>query len=105
MSGAKKCILVTGGGGFIGSHCILELLREDFDVVVVDNFDNCVKGNLVVIFVSLATFSNLPKLLTVTDTELQNNGLEGCRHAMLYSTPTPDNPHSDDKGWKRASLD
>jgi UDP-glucose 4-epimerase len=44
MSGMKKCILVTGGGGFIGSHCILELLREDFDVVVVDNFDNCVKG-------------------------------------------------------------
>ncbi len=44
MSGMKKCILVTGGGGFIGSHCILELLRDDFDVVVVDNFDNCVKG-------------------------------------------------------------
>jgi len=44
MSGMKKCILVTGGGGYIGSHCILELLRDDFDVVVVDNFDNCVKG-------------------------------------------------------------
>ena len=30
-------ILVTGGAGYIGSHCVLELLKNNFDVVVLDN--------------------------------------------------------------------
>lgn len=33
-------ILVTGGLGFIGSHTVVELLNEDYDVVVVDNLYN-----------------------------------------------------------------
>lgn len=33
-------ILVTGGAGFIGSHTIVELLNENNDVVVLDNFCN-----------------------------------------------------------------
>jgi UDP-glucose 4-epimerase len=33
-------ILVTGGCGFIGSHTVLELLSEGFDVVVIDNLSN-----------------------------------------------------------------
>ena len=35
-----KNVLVTGGAGYIGSHTVLELLREDFDVVVIDNLSN-----------------------------------------------------------------
>lgn len=36
-----KCVLVTGGAGYIGSHTVLELLRAGRYVpVVVDNFDN-----------------------------------------------------------------
>lgn len=30
-------ILVTGGAGYIGSHCVLELLKNNSDVVVLDN--------------------------------------------------------------------
>ncbi|NRB41056.1 MAG: UDP-glucose 4-epimerase GalE [Pseudomonadales bacterium] len=33
-------VLVTGGAGYIGSHCCLELLDAGFDVVVVDNLCN-----------------------------------------------------------------
>ena len=43
-AGAGKTILVTGGGGYIGSHCVHELLLEDYNVVVVDNFVNSVPG-------------------------------------------------------------
>ncbi len=33
-------ILVTGGAGYIGSHTCVELLNENFDIVIVDNFEN-----------------------------------------------------------------
>lgn len=35
-----KFILVTGGAGYIGSHTILELLKQGHDIVAVDNFSN-----------------------------------------------------------------
>ena len=33
-------ILVTGGLGFIGSHTVVELQNEGFEVIVVDNLSN-----------------------------------------------------------------
>lgn len=39
-------ILVTGGTGFIGSHTILELLNEGYDVVAMDNLSNSKKEAL-----------------------------------------------------------
>ena len=33
-------ILLTGGIGYIGSHTLVELLENNYEVVVIDNFDN-----------------------------------------------------------------
>ena len=33
-------VLVTGGTGYIGSHTVVELLNNGYDVVIVDNFIN-----------------------------------------------------------------
>ncbi|XP_030574915.1 UDP-glucose 4-epimerase isoform X3 [Archocentrus centrarchus] len=37
-------VLVTGGGGYIGSHCVVELIESGYQPVVVDNFSNAVRG-------------------------------------------------------------
>jgi len=44
--GKNMTILVTGGAGYIGSHTCLELLNEDFEVVVVDNLSNSSQESL-----------------------------------------------------------
>ncbi len=35
-----KKVLVTGGLGFIGSHTVLELIKNNYEVVIVDNLSN-----------------------------------------------------------------
>lgn len=39
-------ILVTGGAGYIGSHTCLELLKENHDVIVLDNLSNSCEESL-----------------------------------------------------------
>lgn len=39
-------ILVTGGAGYIGSHTCVELLKEGYDVIVLDNLCNSSKKSL-----------------------------------------------------------
>lgn len=33
-------ILITGGAGYIGSHTIVDLLENDFEIISIDNFSN-----------------------------------------------------------------
>lgn len=40
-----KTILVTGGAGYIGSHCVVTLLEAGYDVIALDNFANSVQGS------------------------------------------------------------
>lgn len=43
----KKRILVTGGAGYIGSHCVLALLQKNYQVVI---FDNLSTGHIETIY-------------------------------------------------------
>ena len=42
----QKTVLVTGGTGYIGSHCILELLNAGNQVITIDNLSNSRSGAL-----------------------------------------------------------
>ncbi|NOQ25334.1 MAG: UDP-glucose 4-epimerase GalE [Bacteroidales bacterium] len=42
----NKLILVTGGTGYIGSHTVVELMNNGFDVVIIDNLSNSEKSVL-----------------------------------------------------------
>lgn len=71
-----QTVLVTGGAGFIGSHTVVELLNDGYDVVVIDNLSN-----------SSAESLNRVKIITgrevtfyegdVRDRELLNKIFEG----------------------------
>ena len=42
----KKKILVTGGCGYIGSHTVVELIENNFDVLIIDDFSNSNKETI-----------------------------------------------------------
>jgi UDP-glucose 4-epimerase len=42
----SRAILVTGGAGYIGSHCCLELLEAGYEVVALDNLCNSSRESL-----------------------------------------------------------
>lgn len=40
--GNGKTVLVTGGAGYIGSHCVVTLQEAGYHVIALDNFANSV---------------------------------------------------------------
>ena len=40
-----KTVLVTGGAGYIGSHCVVTLQEAGYKVIALDNFANSVNGD------------------------------------------------------------
>lgn len=85
----KNKILVTGGAGFIGSHTIVDLLSQGYDVVSVDNFSRSnprvFEGIRAITGVSVKNYS----VDIVNETELQEvfkqeQGLSGIIHFAAY---------------------
>ena len=46
MSDKNQTVFVTGGAGYIGSHCLVELLNSGYDVITIDNMINCRSASL-----------------------------------------------------------
>lgn len=77
MSKSKfKKSIVTGGAGFIGSHLVDRLLKEDYEVVVIDNFssgriENLAQHNknknLKIVKEDVADFDKIKKYFDGTD--------------------------------------
>ena len=40
-----KKVLITGGAGFIGSNVAIKLLKEGFEITILDNFLPQIHGN------------------------------------------------------------
>jgi UDP-glucose 4-epimerase len=43
-----KPILVTGGAGYVGSHTVVDLLANNYEVLVIDNMINAVMGEYLI---------------------------------------------------------
>lgn len=41
----SKKILVAGGAGYIGSHCLIELFKDGYEILVLDNLINSNPGS------------------------------------------------------------
>ncbi len=61
----NKKILVTGGAGYIGSHTLLSLISEGYEVISIDNFSN-------------STDENFKAINTLTETSVQNYNIDLC---------------------------
>ena len=42
----QRKILVTGGAGFIGSHTYIGLVKNNYDVIILDNLSNSKKEQI-----------------------------------------------------------
>ena len=65
MSTPKSKILITGGCGYIGSHTVVDLLENDFDIVIIDN--------------NVRSKSETTKLISkITGREIKNHAIDLC---------------------------
>ena len=70
----RKKAVVTGGAGFIGSHLVEELVRQNYNVLVLDNLSTgniknlrLVKSKIKFIKCDLSKYKNLSKSLHDVD--------------------------------------
>ena len=83
-----KKILVTGGLGFIGSHTVVELQNEGFEVVIIDNLSNTtieVLDNITSITHKKPAYFNIDlKDKSAVKSFFKNNMIDGIIHFAAY---------------------
>ncbi|CAM1363689.1 UDP-glucose 4-epimerase [Tenacibaculum sediminilitoris] len=83
-----KKILVTGGLGFIGSHTVVELLNDGYEVVIIDNLSNSkieVLNNIVEITSKKPDFYQLDlRVKSEIKNFFDNNKVDGIIHFAAF---------------------
>jgi len=87
----KKTCLVTGGLGYIGSHICIELIKNNWDILILDNLSNCSieklekiidvnnnNSNIIFFNIDLVDFSNFDKC--VGEYVLEYNSIDMVIH-------------------------
>ena len=88
LKGTRRRWLVTGGGGFIGSHLVQALLDLDQEVVVLDNF---LIGRKATLDALLAEFPTKTRRLfrlvegVICDPAACRAAVEGCDHVLQHA--------------------
>ena len=77
-------ILVTGGSGYIGSHTVVELLNDGYEVIIVDDFSNS-KPEVIDKIKIITQKSPILEIVDIKDQEklnyvFQNHNIEGVIH-------------------------
>jgi UDP-glucose 4-epimerase len=85
----KKKILVTGGCGYIGSHTVVELIENNFEVLIIDDLSNSNKetiSNIQKITGVKPTFyaCDLKEIHTVRNILKENKDIEATIHFAAY---------------------
>lgn len=75
-----KCFVVTGGAGFIGSNTILELVRNNNEVVAIDNLSTGDMHNLSEVNSKIRFVSG-----DVKDIELLKEHIQGVDYVLHYA--------------------
>lgn len=81
-------ILVTGGLGYIGSHTVVELIQNNFDVVIIDDLSNTEKrvldGIEKITGVRPTFYPFDLKRRELLTQVLEAHKIEGCIHFAAY---------------------
>jgi UDP-glucose 4-epimerase len=92
-------ILVTGGGGYIGSHTCVELLNAGDEIVVLDNFLDPRRGDAAI------CYTDPLKAKLELGWHAEKNIIEMCKDAWRWQKQNPSgyetnikNPHSSKSG-------
>jgi nucleoside-diphosphate-sugar epimerase len=80
--------LVTGGGGFIGSHLVRRLLRDGFEVRVLDNFATGRRENLLDVWDDVELVEG-----DIQSYERVHTAVRGC-HVVAHLAALPSVPRS-----------
>ena len=87
MAGAGKA-LVTGGGGFIGSHLVERVLRDGLDARVLDNFATGHRVNLAAVEADVELIEG-----DIQSYERAHNAVRGCE-VVFHLAALPSVPRS-----------
>src|SRR5580704_14121263 len=87
-------ILVTGGAGYIGSVLVPALLKENYDVTVLDNFlfgqatllDHCIDPNLKVVRGDCRDKTGVEKLMRTADVIIPLAAIVGAPACAMDQT-------------------